>query len=50
MGVFYVIHVVDPHSAAVVLLEVVVAALLYKTVTGLVAKLFSNGSKAKGDN
>jgi len=40
MGVFYVIHVIDPHSAIVFLSEVLIAAFAYKIVVGIVTRLF----------
>lgn len=45
MGVFYVIHVFDPHSAATVLVEVLFTVLIYKTLAALVSKLLKNGKK-----
>lgn len=40
MGVFYVVHVIEANSAAVFLVEVLVAAFAYKVVVGIVKRLF----------
>lgn len=44
MGVFYVVHVIEPSLVATLLVEGLVAVFIYKIVVGIVSRLF----KSKG--